>query len=347
MVSYNFADMFELAVDAVPERTALVVGDTVRLTYSELEARSNALAHHLAASGIAPGDHVGVYAYNGAEWVEGMFALYKIRAVPVNINYRYVEHELQYLFTNADLTGLIFQREFAPRVAAVRDALPKLKHLVMAEDGTDADVTGLDVADYETAIAASSTARDFVQRSGDDIHMIYTGGTTGMPKGVMWRQEDIFFALCGGIDAYTSERVTSPRDLSERAAAGGGPIVALATPPLMHGAGQVTTIRSLIAGDTVVMTPRFDADETWRLIERERINLVMITGDAMGRPLADSLEALHESLDLSCLLSVSSSAAIFSPVVKHQFMRLLPNAVVVDSIGATETGMNGIKIADR
>jgi len=347
MASYNFADMFELAVDAVPDRTALIVGDSIRLTYAELEDRTNRLAHHLAVSGIAPGDHVGVYAYNGAEWVEGMFALYKIRAVPVNINYRYVEHELEYLFGNADLKGLVFQREFAPRVAAVHAALPKLEHLVMAEDGSNADTSGLDVAEYEEVVASSSPERDFEERSGDDIHMIYTGGTTGMPKGVMWRQEDIFFALCGGIDVYTSERLTSPLELSRRAEAGGGPIIALAAPPLMHGAGQVTTIRSLIAGDTVVMTPRFDAEETWRLIERERINLVMITGDAMGRPLADSLEVLHESLDLSSLLSVSSSAAIFSPVVKQQFLRLLPNVVVVDSIGATETGMNGIKIVDR
>ncbi|MFN8037376.1 MAG: acyl-CoA synthetase [Acidimicrobiia bacterium] len=347
MPSYNFADMFELVVDAVPERTALVVGDTVRHSYAQLEERTNRLAHHLAGAGIGPGDHVGIYAYNGVEWVEGMFALYKIRAVPVNINYRYVEHELEYLFSNADLAGLIFQREFAPRVAAVHKALPKLRHLVMSEDGSGAPVTGLDAADYEQAIAAGSPVRDFGPRSSDDIHMIYTGGTTGMPKGVMWRQEDIFFALCGGIDAYTSARVTSPEELSRRVTDGKGPLVALATPPLMHGAGQMTVIRSLIAGDTVVMTPRFDPEDTWRLVERERANLVMITGDAMGRPLADALESMHDSLDLSCLLSLSSSAAIFSPVVKQQFMRLLPNAVIVDSIGATETGMNGIKIADR
>ena len=137
-------------------------------------------------------------------------ALYKIRAVPVNVNYRYVETELRYLCDNADLVALILQREFAPRVAAIRGDLPQLRHLVIADDGSGASVEGLEFADYEEAIAGATPERDFPERSNDDIHMIYTGGTTGMPKGVMWRQEDIFFALCGGIDAYSNEKVDPP-----------------------------------------------------------------------------------------------------------------------------------------
>jgi len=166
-----------------------------------------------------------------------------------------------------------------------------------------------------------------------------------MPKGVIWRQEDIFFALCGGIDAYTNERVERPEELSERAAAAAGPGVMFPVAPLMHGAGQVATIRGLISGDTTVLTPRFDAEEVWRIVEREKVNVLSITGDAMARPLADALERMIDDLDVSSLLSLGSSAAIFSPVVKEQIMRLLPSALVVDSVGATETGMNGIKIA--
>jgi acyl-CoA synthetase (AMP-forming)/AMP-acid ligase II len=342
--SFNFADLFELMVDAVPDRLALVAGEQKR-TYAELEERANRLAHHLSSAGIAPGEHVGIYAYNGVEWVEGMLALYKIRAVPVNINYRYVEHELRYLFDNSDITALIFQREFAPRVAGVLDGLPLLRHLVMADDGTGADVSGLDVVDYEAVIAESSPARDFEPRTGDDIHLIYTGGTTGRPKGVLWRQEDIFFSLCGGIDAYTNERVQRPEQLVERVRGGAGPMVMYAVAPLMHGAGQVATIRCVIAGDTVVITPRFDAEEVWRISEREKVNILSITGDAMARPMADALERLHDQLDLSSVISVGSSAAIFSPVIKRQLMKLLPNALIIDSIGATETGMNGIKVA--
>jgi 3-oxocholest-4-en-26-oate---CoA ligase len=343
-IHYNFADLFEAIVDLYPDRTALVVGDE-RRTFAEIEDRSNRLAHHLRDNGINAGDHVGIYAYNGVEWVEGMMALYKLRAVPVNVNYRYVESELRYLCDNADLAGLIMQREFAPRVAAIRSDLPQLRLIVLADDGSGASTEGLEFSDYEAAIAGATGERDFPERSDDDIHMIYTGGTTGMPKGVMWRQEDIFFALCGGIDAYSNDKVESPDALRDRAAASAGPGVMLPAAPLMHGAGQVSTIRGLIHGDTTVLTPKFDAEQVWRLVDREKVNVLGITGDAMARPLADSLEELHEELDLSSLISIGSSAAIFSQSIKDQLMKLLPNILVVDSIGATETGMNGIKVA--
>src|SRR3954454_16123769 len=150
---FNFADMFEAIVDTVPERTALITGND-RRTFAELEDRSNRLAHHFEAAGVKPGEHVGIYAYNGVEWVESMMALYKIRAVPVNINYRYVESELSYLCENADLVAMVMQREFAPRVAAVRGALPHLRHLIISEDGTDADTGGLEFVEYEAAIAS-------------------------------------------------------------------------------------------------------------------------------------------------------------------------------------------------
>ncbi|HEY3721831.1 MAG TPA: acyl-CoA synthetase [Acidimicrobiia bacterium] len=346
MLHYNFADLFEAIVDLHPDRTALVVGDS-RRTFAELEDRANRLAHHLRDAGIGMGDHVGIYAYNGVEWVEAMMALYKLRAVPVNINYRYVESELEYLCENADLVAIVLQREFAPRVAAIRDALPQLRHVVVAEDGSGASLEGLDFVDYDAAIAAAAPGRDFPERSNDDIHMIYTGGTTGMPKGVMWRQEDIFYALCGGIDAYSNEKIDHPAALSERAAQSAGPGISLPAAPLMHGAGQVSTIRGLIHGDTTVLMRKFDGEEVWRLAAREKVNVIGITGDAMARPMADALEQIHDDVDLSSLVSIGSSAAIFSQSIKDQLMELLPNILVVDSVGATETGMNGIKIAEK
>ena len=237
-------------MDLVPDRTACVVVGGPRRTYAELEARVNRLAHHLRSAGVEPGNHVGIYAYNGIEWIESMMALYKIRAVPVNINYRYVESEFEYLCANADLVAVVAQQEFAPRLAAIRDHLPKLAHVVIAADGSGASTDGLEFTDYEEAVASGSPARDFGPRSGDDLHIIYTGGTTGMPKGVMWRQEDIFYALCGGIDAYSNEKLAHPGVLAEKVAAGGGPMVNFPIAPMMHGAGQVTMIRSLIHGDT-------------------------------------------------------------------------------------------------
>ena len=215
-MAYNAADMFEHTVDAVPDRTAIVCEDD-RRTYADLEARANALAHHLLGTGLEAGDHVGIYGLNSIQWIEALLAILKIRAVPVNINYRYVEEELRYLFDNADLRGLVYSQEFGPRVAAVFDQLPLLTTLVMIEDASEADQKGLSPALFEEVIASGSTERDFGPRSADDQIIIYTGGTTGMPKGVMWRSEDIFFALAGGTDPFTKEKVPNEYFHSENA----------------------------------------------------------------------------------------------------------------------------------
>ena len=175
--SYNLADVFELAVDTYPKREYLVA-DHKRCTFEEMEARANRLAHHLQSQGVQPGDHVGIYAYNCMEWVETLWAVFKIRAVWININFRYVEDELAYIFTNADLTALVVAREFLPRVVNVIDSLPALHHTVVIEDHSNASSDGIHIADYETAMAASSPERDFPPRSGDDHYIIYTGCTT-------------------------------------------------------------------------------------------------------------------------------------------------------------------------
>src|SRR4051794_25903251 len=223
-MAFNMADLFEHTAEVIPDRKALICGGETR-TFGEIEERSNRLAHHLQAQGINPGDHVGIYAANSIEWTEAMMAIFKIRAVPININYRYVENELRYLFDNADLVGLVYRQEFGPRVAAVIDELPKLKTLVMIPDGSGASQDGLDPVSYPDALAGGSPERDFAPRSGDDIVMIYTGGTTGMPKGVMWRAEDIYYALVGGIDPFTHERVTDEYAPSRKAEAAEGQLV--------------------------------------------------------------------------------------------------------------------------
>ena len=344
-MAFNIADLFEYAVDAVAERTAVVAGG-VRRTYAELEGRANRLAHHLAERGIGAGDHVGIYAYNSSEFVEAMLAAYKLRAVAINVNYRYVDEELAYLFDNADLAGLVVQARFSPRVAAVRAGLPLLRHVVVIDDGSDTDWSALDGADYEKALAGASPDRDFGARSDDDIYILYTGGSTGMPKGVVWRHEDVFRTLGGGIDLFTGRKLERPTELAERAAAGAG-AASFPIPPLMHGAAQWGTLGALFNGNKVVLTARFDAAEAWRLVEREQVNVMSITGDAMARPLVEALTAPGASYDVSSLLAISSSAAIFSPSVKEQFLERLPGVRLTDAIGASESGANGLLMVEK
>jgi acyl-CoA synthetase (AMP-forming)/AMP-acid ligase II len=351
-MAYNIADLFEHTVDSVADREVLVVGDQ-RRTYAQLEGRANQLAHHLAAAGIGPGDHVGIYGSNSVEWIEAALAAYKVRAVPVNVNFRYVEEELRYLFDNADFKAVVYDREFAPRISAVRDSLPLLKHLIHIEDGTDVDVdtalAELGSVAFEDAMASGSSERDFGPRSGDDRYILYTGGTTGMPKGVVWRQEDVFYSLGGGIDAYSNERVASEWSLAEKAKAVETPMRSLTLPPLMHGAAQWGFLRFAFEGNVVVMLRRFDPHEVWRTVEREGINNLSITGDAMARPMIEALEELGgpDALDLSSLFVLASTAAIFSPTVKDQYLELFPNLILIDAIGSSETGSNGMRMVAK
>ena len=351
-MAYHIADLYEHTVVSVADREVLVVGEE-RRTYRQLEERANRFAHHLLAQGIAPGDHIGIYGFNSIEWIEAALGAYKARAVPINVNYRYVEEELRYLFDNADFKAVVFDREFAPRISAVRDALPLLEHLIHIEDGSDTDVSGdlekLGAVAFEDAMASGSSERDFGERSGDDHYVLYTGGTTGMPKGVVWRQEDVFYALGGGIDAYTNERVASEWSLAEKAKAVERPLRSLNLPPLMHGAAQWGFFRFAFEGNFIVFLRRFDAHEVWRTVEREGINNLSITGDAMARPMIEALEELGgpDALDLSSLFVLASTAAIFSPTVKDQYLELFPNLMIIDAIGSSETGANGMRMVAK
>ncbi len=342
---WNLADLFESVADAVPEREALTVPNAVggprRYTYAQLEERANRLAHALADRGVQAGDKVGIYAYNGNEWVEAQFAAWKLRAVPVNVNYRYVEDELRYLFDNADLAGLVMGAEFAPQVAAVRADCPLLKTCLAFDDGSDTDISICEAEDYEAALAGASPERDFGPRSNDDLYMLYTGGTTGMPKGVMWRHEDFWGATVGPMLSITDGPIESPSVLPERAA-GRESAVGLPLAPLMHGAAQWSSIQNMLGGHRMVLSAarKMDPKEVWGIVASERAQIMNLVGDAQARPLVEALADL-EDLDISSLFIVSSGGAILSPAVKTRFAELLPNAFLIDALGSSETGFQG------
>jgi 3-oxocholest-4-en-26-oate---CoA ligase len=322
-MALNMADLFEHAADTFPERVALICGDR-QVSYRQLEDEANRLAHHLAARGIGPGDHVGLYARNSVEAVETLLATVKLRAVAININYRYLHNELAYHLRDADLSALVHDQDLAPVVAAV--VPPELPRVVVG-------------GDYGEALAAASGARDFGPRTADDVYIIYTGGTTGHPKGVMWRHEDIWRTLAGGIDFITGERLADEWAQSRLGAEGDG-LVRMAPAPLIHGAAMVATLACLFAGDTAVILPKFDPRAVWEAVQRHQVNVLSVIGDAMARPLTEALAA--GDYDTSSLVSVNSTAALFSPAVKDACTKALPNVFISEAVGSTETGFAGI-----
>ena len=329
MSSFNLSELFEFVVDHCPDREAIVSSER-RLTYAQLDERSNRLAHHLASLGVGPGDFVGLQMVNGTEYMEGMLACFKLRAVPVNVNYRYVEAELRYLFEDADLVALIVHAEFAERAQAA--APPGLKHIIVVED------------DYEDALAAASPARDFAGRTSDDIYVVYTGGTTGMPKGVLWRHEDIFKAALGGGDVFQSGNfIAAPEELPSRIPDPG--MTTLPTPPLMHSSAAWLAFSTIYGGGKMVLAPhgRFEPDTILGLIGSEGVNTVVVVGDAMARPLMEAYEAKPEAYDLSTLIVIGSGGAILSAANKTRLSELFPNVMIVDGFGSSETGTLGSK----
>ena len=350
-MALNIADLFEHAVDAAPDNRAVLVGDRM-VTFAYLEREANRLAHHLRDQGIGTGDHVGIYAKNSIEHVVSVLAVVKLRAVCINVNYRYVEAELDYLFDNADVVALIVERSYAPLVAATFPRHDRLRHVVVMPDvlepDDDSDVSAFGGVLWDDALAGQSAERDFEERSADDLHIIYTGGTTGFPKGVMWRHEDFWRVLGGGIDFYTGQ-VLGEFDQSEQAKSPGR-MVTFPLSPLMHGGAQAGLLMHLFAGHLTILEPKFDPARTWQIIDREKVQLIFMTGDAMARPLIEEYErqaATGAPYDASGLFAISSSAAIFSPPVKERWIAALPDAIYTDSVGASETGFQGMGLQDK
>lgn len=357
-VSFNLAAVQEAVAAAVPDREALVFRER-RFTYRELTERTRRLGNVLHQAGLgchteradlqgheSGQDHLALYLHNGNEYMEGMLGAYKARVAPFNVNYRYVEEELVYLLNDANASAIIYHDAFADRVAAIRDQVPSLKLLLQVADDTGAELLP-GAQRYEQALAAASAEKPPVEWSPDDLYILYTGGTTGMPKGVLWRQADILIAALGGRDATDGHIIDSLDEFSSRAQELGGTRI-LPSPPFMHGAGHWIALGAWHAGNTIVIqdeVTRFDADDVCRVIEREKVNLLLIVGDAFGRPLVDALK--NGNYDMSSLVSILSGGAALNASYKRALLDLIPHVTIMDSIGSSEAGGQGSNIASR
>ena len=338
---------------AIPDRDLVIRGER-RYSYAQLIERSNRLAGYLHSRGLGchtersglaghevGQDLLGIYAYNGNEFVEALLGTFQARVAPFNVNFRYVKSELQYLLADAGATALIYHAAFAPRVAEVLPDLPRLRVLIQIADDSGNDLL-YGAVDYETALASSSPEPPPVRHSPDDLYVLYTGGTTGMPKGVLWRQHDIFMTSFGGRNFLTGEPFGSVDEIVAGATAGPGTKL-LILPPLIHGAAQWSMMMALTTGQTVVfpsVVDHLDAEDVVRTIERERVMAVAVVGDAIARPLVTAIERglKNGTADVSSLAVVANGGALLTPYVKQRLIEVLPNVVVVDGVGSSETG---------
>ncbi len=344
----NLADLCAAVAAAVPDRCALVC-DGQRLTYAELTARSEQVAQWLVAAGIGPDETVGLYLPNSVAYVESLLGCMVARAIPVNINYRYTGPELAHLFGGAGLAALVVDAEYAALAAEVAPSCPSLRQVLIAggEPGASpaaapaaapfpAQVT---VERYADAVAAMPAVRPDLGRSGDDKLIIYTGGTTGLPKGVLWRHEDFFFsALAGGNHYGPPYRTASEVVQAAEQSPGIGYLLAL---PLMHGSGTYTIFTAFLLASKVVITRRFDAARIAALLAGERVTVTAVVGDAMARPIADELAAHPGRYDLSSWLVFGSGGALLSPSVREQLLAVRPGLFITDRFGSSETGTDG------
>jgi fatty-acyl-CoA synthase len=347
----------QFTVPAAADTVAAVIGDREfiiqgerRYTYAQIVERSTRLAAYLHSQGLGchterselPGhevgqDLLGIYAHNGPEYIEGMLGAWRARVAPFNVNYRYVKSELQYLLSDSGATALLYHAAFAPRLAEVLADLPKLKVLIqIADDSGNELLPG--AVDYESIVAEGPVEAPPVEPSPDDLYVLYTGGTTGMPKGVLWRQHDIFMTSFGGRSLYTGELTASYEDIATRCAENPGTKL-MVLPPLMHGAAQWAVFTAMNTGQSVVFSPvtsHLDVDDVVRTIEREKILAVTVVGDAMARPLAEAFE--RTSADLSSLAVVANGGAQLTPTAKQRLIDAKQNLMVVDGVGSSETG---------
>ena len=352
-MEFNLAQVHDAVSAAVPDRECIVWRDR-RLTYGEVAERTNRLANHLVAAGLGAQtersdlaghesgqSHLACYLHNGNEYLEAMLGAYKARVAPFNVNYRYVAEELRYLLNDARAEAIVYHSTFAERLSEVLPDLPELTVLLQVDDGSGAAL--LPGAQwYDDALAAASAEPPSVERSPDDLYILYTGGTTGMPKGVLWRQADIFVGAMGGRNLATGGEWDDLDQVVEAAVNGGARL--LPAPPFMHGAGHWLAFNAFSGGSTICIqddTVGLDADDVWRTIEREQVNILLIVGDAFGRPLVDQLEARAaegEPYDLGSMLMVVSGGAPLNSTIKDRFLAALPAVMVMDAVGASETG---------
>ncbi len=339
MTGWNLATCWEAIADAQPERPALVHGSQ-RVTWGGFDDRAARLASGFRSLGLGVDSKVALYLSNSNAYMESTAAAFKLRAAHVNVNYRYLEDELAYLLDNSDAEVLVFDGALGEHVAKVRDRLPRIRATVQVDDGTEL----LDGALPYEELISSHEPMERVERTGDELYILYTGGTTGMPKGVMWRNEDLYRALIPAIVSFVGE--TPPEapaghaTMAARVAGAGLTPTHLPASPLMHGTGFMSSVQALLLGGTVVTLEgrRFDPDELWRTVERERVTQMAIVGDAFAKPMVTALEQAEqrgEPYDLSSLKLVISSGVMWSAPVKQALMQR-GSFVCLDSLGSSE-----------
>ena len=322
--------LIEILADTVPDRVAVETIDAT-YTFAQIDERATRLANHLISLGIQPGDHVAVHSHNRIEWIDAFYGVMKARAVPININFKYLKSELEYLYTNSESVAAIVAPEYT--AAAKEAASSGIRHWI--ELG----------ADYDTALAAASTQRPGGYEE-DDLYVIYTGGTTGYPKGVMWRQVDVMRA------AMNAGRFGAPLDsleqLAEEAAANPSGTVYLAGGPMMHGGSQWILGNAHVSGQKVAFYTEkgFAPDKFLDLAEKAKVVSLTFLGDAMGRPVAEAILAEPDRWDLSSLMAISNGAAPLTEGVREEIRRALPGRFIVDSYGSSEAGATSTRMED-
>lgn len=348
---FNLSTVFATLAKTLPDHRVLIWRGR-EWTYAEMDARIDGIAHYLVSLGLgchterdrlqgheSGQDHLGLYLRNGNQHLEAMIGGYRARVAPFNVNYRYVESELVYLLDNAKARALVYNAEFARRVAAIRDQLPHLEFLIQVADHTGRPLLP-GAVDYESIVATPPPASGMPTPSGDDLYVLYTGGTTGMPKAVLWRQNDVFVSSMGGRYFGTDDALASYDEVAERAAKAPGAASVLLIPPLMHGAAQWGAFQIMTMGGWIAFPDDVEsirADQILRLAERERVMSIPVVGDAIARPLIDEVERGH--YDLSGLVSISNGGAALTLSVRKRFMAALPNLLIIDTAGASESGL--------
>ena len=352
----NLAALNEVIAEAVSERDAIVFRDR-RISYGDFNMRTRQLANVLLSAGLgchqerdtlhdwqSGQDHVGLYLYNGNEYLEAMVASYKSRTVPFNVNFRYVDDELSYLLNNARTSALSYHASLAERVSSISEQVPSLRLLIQVND--DSDVPLLEGAlDYETALSKASDERPDLEWKSEDLYMIYTGGTTGMPKGVIWRQADMLAAAMGG-KTSKGKVIVSLAEYQERCQRIQRRY--LTAPPFMHGAGSWVAFQAFHSGGTVIIqsnVKRLDGDDIIDTCIREQAEVLMIVGDAFGRPIVDAL--VNNPRKIPSLKNIVTGGAITTANIKAQLLELLPDINIIDAAGSSETGTQAQHVSNK
>lgn len=356
-MEFNIAQVFSAVAAANPDRDCIVFGDR-RFTFAQTDERAGRFARALHQWGfgarrerreLAPYEsgqsHLGLYLANCNEFLEAMIGAYKARVAPFNVNYRYVADELVYLLGNAGADAVMYHARFGPTLARALKGCDRQPRLIHVDDHSGNDpLPG--AMRYEELLASVSDQPVDVTPSPDDLYVLYTGGTTGMPKAVLWRQHDIYMNAMGGRAFGTGEMVTSLAEIVERSRPEGPASMTVA--PLMHGAAQWAAFINLCGGRPFVMPPtttHLDPAEVWALASRERVLALSIVGDAFGRPLLDELESGH--YDLSGLFILLTGGAALRAPIKQRFVELLPQLTILDAGGSSESGAQIVQLSNR